>query len=89
MTFKQLTLPVELENSLVLIPGLLVYNNSEVLTQFYLRECTLKALKKETEIHVAVHLKRIVSHHVTNTYMPTSTLLIIAELTLYFDETNN
>jgi hypothetical protein len=69
-----------------LVPGPLKYNISEVLTQFYLRECTITAMKNQSEVHVAINLKRIFSYHLTNTYMPTSTLLIIAEITLYFDE---
>jgi hypothetical protein len=79
-------LPDELKNSLVLVPGPLKYNISEVLTQFYLRECTITAMKNQSEVHVAINLKRIFSYHLTNTYMPTSTLLIIAEITLNFDE---
>jgi hypothetical protein len=81
-----MTLPVELKNSLVIIPNYLQYNISQVLTQFYLRGCTITALKNDSEIDVAIKLKRIFSHHLTNTYMPTITLLIIAEITLYFDE---
>jgi hypothetical protein len=77
---------VELKNSLVLIPGYLQYNISEVLAQFYLRNCTIEAMKNQSEIKVSIYLKRIFSYHLTNTYMPTTTLLIIAEITLYFDE---
>ncbi len=77
---------MELKNSLILIPGHLQYNISQALTQFYLRDCTIQALKNQSEINVAINLKRIFSYHLTNTYMPTSTLLIIAEITLYFDE---
>ncbi len=84
--FFQLVLPVELKNSLVLIPGHLQYNISEVLTQFYLRNCTIEAMKNQSEIKVSIYLKRIFSYHLTNTYIPTTTLLIIAEITLYFDE---
>ncbi len=43
-------------------------------------------MKNQSEVHVAINLKRIFSYHLTNTYMPTSTLLIIAEITLNFDE---
>jgi hypothetical protein len=79
-------LPEELKNSLVLIPGNLKYNISKDLSQFYLSDCTITALKNQSEINVAINLKRISSYHLTNTYMPTSTLLIIAEITLYFDK---
>ena len=36
---------------------------------------------------IGLKLKRIFYYHLTNTYMPTITLLIIAEITLHFDET--
>jgi hypothetical protein len=83
---SQIILPEELKNSLVLFPGNLQYNISKVLTQFYLRESTITALNNQSEINVAINLKRIFSYHLTNTYMPTTTLLIIAEITLHFDE---
>jgi len=39
-----------------------------------------------SRLHVDIKLKRIISYHLTNTYLPTITLLIIAEVTLQFDE---
>jgi hypothetical protein len=81
-----MVLPVELKNSLLLILGNLQCNISKVLTQFRFKDCTMTALKNQSEISVAINLKRIFSYHLTNTYMPTTTLLIIAEITLYFDE---
>jgi hypothetical protein len=46
----------------------------------------MTALKNQSEIDVAIKLKRIFSYHLTNTFIPTCTLLIIAEITLFFDE---
>ena len=39
-----------------------------------------------SRLHVDIKLKRIISYHLTNTYLPTITLLIIAEVTLQFNE---
>jgi hypothetical protein len=79
-------LPLELKSNLVLIPGRLQYNSLKALAQFNLRDFTMKPFNNQSEIIVVLNLKRIFSYHLTNTYMPTSTLLIIAEITLYFDE---
>ncbi len=35
-----------------------------------------------------ISLRRMYLYHVTNTYLPTLTLLIISEITLFFDEKN-
>lgn len=37
---------------------------------------------------VVILLRRMYMYHVTNTYLPTVTLLIISEITLFFDEKN-
>ena len=37
---------------------------------------------------VEITLRRMVMYHMTNTYLPTLTLLIIAELTLFFNESH-
>ncbi len=79
-------LPMELKNSLILVPGRLQYSNLKALAQFNLKDFAMKPLSNQSEIIIVLNLKRIFSYHLTNTYMPTSTLLIIAEITLYFDE---
>ena len=56
------------------------------VTQFYILGCDLLA-NNSSEVTVGLKLKRIFSYHLTNTYMPTITLLIIAEITLHFDDT--
>jgi hypothetical protein len=86
----QLVLPVDLKQSLVLVPEKLEQNISEIseaLTQFYVVSCQTTTLTNGSGIIVGIKLKRIFSYHLTNTYMPTITLLIIAHITLHFDET--
>ena len=73
-----------------MVPGRLDQNVSEIseaLTQFYIVSCQTNNSGNGSEINIEIKLKRIFSYHLTNTYMPTITLLIIAEITLYFDET--
>jgi hypothetical protein len=86
LIFPQMRLPMELKNSLILVPGRLQYSNLKALAQFNLKDFAMKPLSNQSEIIIVLNLKRIFSYHLTNTYMPTSTLLIIAEITLYFDE---
>ena len=80
-------LPADLKNSLLLVPEELKYPSSKELTQFYIMNYTMTALENSSVVSMEVKLKRIFSYHLTNTYMPTVTLLIIAEITLHFDET--
>ena len=82
-----MTLPVDLKDSLVLVPKKLKYSSSQDLSQFYIMNYTMTALENGSAVSVEVILKRIFYYHLTNTYMPAVTLLIIAEITLHFDET--
>jgi hypothetical protein len=40
------------------------------------------------KFHCAISLRRMYMYHATNTYLPTTTLLIISGITLFFDEKN-
>ena len=42
--------------------------------------------ERNSKIYVMFVLKRIFFYHITNTFMPTCTLLIIAQATLHFNE---
>jgi hypothetical protein len=81
--------PPDLKNILVLNPNPPNCDMLKSLDQFYLLSCNLQpsAENNSSEVIVGLKLKRIFSYHLTNTYMPTITLLIIAEITLHFDDT--
>ncbi len=81
--------PADLYNILVLKPNQPNCDKLKPLAQFYLLSCNLQfsAENNSSEVTVGLKLKRIFSYHLTNTYMPTITLLIIAEITLHFDDT--
>jgi len=49
-------------------------------------DTTFNLNQDESRLHVDIKLKRIISYHLTNTFLPTITLLIITEITLQFDD---
>jgi len=77
---------MDLKTSIQLIPKQLNYTYSDVLKQFEVEKILFEEMDKFSEVNVEIKLKRIFSYHLTNTYLPTLTLLVIAEITLHFDE---
>jgi len=69
-----------------LFPQKLDQNTFAALKQFKVVEIKMYESQNMSTINIDIKLKRIFSYHFTNTYMPTITLLIIAEITLHFDE---
>ena len=63
-----------------------MFNASKTLLQFNVIDWRFKQLEDGARLHLDIKLRRIVSYHLTNTYMPTMTLLIISIVTLQFDE---
>jgi len=85
--FFQLYLPKNLENSIQLIPDTLIVTIQKCLTQFNLVNSVFYETENFTSIKAEFKFQRIISYHVTNTYIPTASLLVISEITLYFDQT--
>ncbi len=79
-------LPGDLTGSIALLPNFLTFNGSKTLSQFNIIDTTFNLKMDDSRLHVDIKLKRIISYHLTNTYLPTITLLIIAEMTLQFDD---
>jgi len=86
LSIFQLMQPSDLIGSINLLPDTLIFNGSKTLTQFNIVEIAFNLKTDDSRLHVDIKLKRIISYHLTNTYLPTITLLIIAEVTLQFDE---
>ena len=82
----QLMLPSDLNGSIALLPDTLIFDGSRTLSQFNIMDTTFNFNLDDSRLHVDIKLKRIISYHLTNTYLPTITLLIIAEITLQFDK---
>ena len=64
----------------------LKFSNEVELPQFNVINSQILTEINSSVAVVEIKLKRIFSYHITNTYMPTSTLLILAQATLHFDE---
>ena len=65
----------------------LEFANKGDLPQFTVVYYGMDSENNHSQINVVLKLKRIFTYHITNTFMPTSTLLMIAQATLHFDET--
>jgi hypothetical protein len=80
----KLMVPGDLIGSIALLPDNLTFHGSRTLSQFNILDTNFNLNKDDSRLHVDVKLKRIISYHLTNTYLPTITLLIITEITLQF-----
>ena len=78
--------PLELKNAVLLIPDQLSFEGTKALTQFNVKSYHFNVKENGSRIDVNIVLRRIYYYHLTNTYTPTSSLLIIVEVTLYFEE---
>ncbi len=82
----QLLLPAELIKIVKLYPDNIIYNGSKTLTQFIVTDSKFSQSFDGSILSIDIKLSRRIAYHLTNTYLPTITLLIIAEVTLMFDE---
>jgi len=79
-------LPADLIQIVAINPDTLIYNGSKTLSQFIVTDTKFSQSYDGSILSVDMKLCRRISYHLTNTYLPTMTLLIIAEVTLMFDE---
>jgi hypothetical protein len=64
----------------------LSFTGTKSLTQFTVKSYNFKVFDNRSRVHVEIYLQRIFYYHLTNTYIPTICLLFIAEITLYFED---
>ena len=57
-------------------------------SQFDIVDVRVLVIGNETKYDCIISLRRMYMYHVTNTDLPSVTLLIISEITLFFDEKN-
>jgi hypothetical protein len=76
-------------DSVVIVANSLTFNAPETLSQFNVIKKDFHATMNGSRIQVDIKLRRIISYHLTNTYMPTITLLIIAAVSLQFAYTKS
>ena len=82
-----MTLPLEYSGIVLLdSDGHLDFGNEGELPQFEVKKYGMQSKNNGSAAVAEIKLKRIFSYHITNTYMPTCTLLILAQATLHFDE---
>ena len=82
----QITLPEELRGSVILREQLLQFSNDGDLPQFKVINKKMLSEQSNSKVYVVFEFKRIFSYHITNTFMPTCTLLVIAQTTLHFND---
>ena len=76
----QLSLPDDLIGSVVIVANALIFKASRKLSQFNVIATDFNTTMDGSRISVDIKLRRIISYHLTNTFLPTITLLIIAEV---------
>ncbi len=57
-------------------------------SQYEIGDAKVSTSADGAKFYCIINLRRMYMYHVTNTYFPTLTLLIISELTLFFDGRN-
>jgi hypothetical protein len=76
----QLNLPDDLNGSVAIVANILIFDASKTLSQFNVIGTNFKTTMDGSRLQVDIKLRRMISYHLTNTYLPTVTLLIIAEV---------
>lgn len=90
---KSLYLQIEASSSLVdlieLVPVELNYTGRKTLIEFKVDHLSIHALESSPPgVSVVIIIKRMFLYHLANTYIPTSCLIIIVEMTLFIDDSH-
>jgi hypothetical protein len=75
--------------NVTIVANYLIFNAPETLSQFNVISKDFNTTLDGSKLQVDIKLRRIISYHLTNTYMPTITLLIIAGVILQFVNTKS
>jgi hypothetical protein len=81
-----LNLPTDFNQTVTLVSGELSLVSDQCVSQFNIINNSTESVYMNSQVIVTIKLKRILFYHLTYTFMPTTSLLIIAEITLQFDE---
>ena len=85
--FFQISVPLDQMQYVQLVPGqMLLEMDSKSLTQFDVISNKLIAINNGTVVQAEFKFQRKIMYHLANTYLPTISLLVITEITLFFDE---
>jgi hypothetical protein len=69
--FSQLLPPLPSNGSLIMDPGQVTYKGSKILPQFVVGSVGFAMQKDHSQLSAEIVLHRIISYHLTNTYIPT------------------
>jgi hypothetical protein len=70
-SFSQLWPPLPSNGSLIMDPGQVTYKGSKILPQFVVGSVGFAMQKDHSQLSAEIVLHRIISYHLTNTYIPT------------------
>ncbi len=82
-----MALPVGMDQFVLLSHGLVNYTGNTKLAQFQVLNVT-KGNNKTRSINFNINLQRMYFYHLAATYFPTTCLLLIAEITLFIDDSH-
>ena len=82
----QISAPLDLLQYVQLVPGPLVMKTDLPLLQFVVSNSTFTAKNNGTMAEVTFTFQRKIMYHLANTYLPTISLLVIVESTLFLDD---
>jgi hypothetical protein len=83
----QLSSPLDLNQSIVLAADQLHFQGSKTLKQFNVISQSIYSTDNNSSVRVKIVLQRIFSYHLSSTYIPTASLLMLVEVTLFFKKT--
>ena len=72
----KLDVPLDLQQFTTLVPGEITYEGTKLLTQFYVYDYRMTTANRNNTLKVELLLQRIFLYHLTNTYLPTISLMV-------------
>jgi len=80
--------PIDLVRLVQLVPQNFQLTQDILTTQFDVLSSSMVSAKNASYIHVNIIFRRKIMYHMANTFLPTISLLVIVEFTLFFDSSN-
>ena len=73
---------------LKIIPEDVTYSGSQEVMQYVVEAIEVEEVHDDGTLKINIKLRRMFLHHLASTYLPTICLLVIAETTLYIDDSH-
>ena len=81
-------MPIDLVRLVQLVPHQLQLTHDILTTQFDVLSSSMESGRNASYIYVNIIFRRKIMFHMANTFLPTISLLVIVEFTLFFDHSN-